>query len=119
MGNPDRPELGQELTNSLCRTDPEIAEAFTRVTFKSDNRADLAKVVTPMLILQRTDEIIASKIIGELSIAQSKGAIARANRAAKDGIRREYLSTSFVELAIALRVLWDNAPQDSYPCFDC
>ena len=22
MGNPDRPELGEELTNSFCRTDP-------------------------------------------------------------------------------------------------
>src|SRR5215218_2969571 len=44
MGNPDRPELGEELTNSFCRTDPEIAKAFARVTFKSDNRADLANV---------------------------------------------------------------------------
>ena len=26
MGNPDRPELGEELTNSFCRTDPEIAK---------------------------------------------------------------------------------------------
>ena len=25
MGNPDRPELGEELTESFCRTDPEIA----------------------------------------------------------------------------------------------
>ncbi len=24
MGNPDRPELGEELTNSFCRTDPAI-----------------------------------------------------------------------------------------------
>ena len=38
MGNPDRPELGEELTNSFCRTDPEIAKAFARVTFTSDNR---------------------------------------------------------------------------------
>ena len=28
MGNPDRPELGAELTNSFCRTDPEIAQAL-------------------------------------------------------------------------------------------
>ena len=41
MGNPDRPELGAELTNSFCRTDPEIAKQFARVTFLSDNRADL------------------------------------------------------------------------------
>jgi sigma-B regulation protein RsbQ len=65
MGNPDRPELGQELTNSFCRTDPEIAKAFARVTFKSDNRADLANVDTPTLILQCSDDIIASKAVGE------------------------------------------------------
>ena len=42
MGNADRPELGEELTNSFCRADPEIAAHFARVTFLSDNRADLA-----------------------------------------------------------------------------
>jgi sigma-B regulation protein RsbQ len=65
MGNPDRPELGAELTNSFCRTDPEIAKAFARVTFKSDNRADLTKVAIPTLILQCSDDIIASKEVGE------------------------------------------------------
>ena len=44
MGNPDRPELGEELTNSFCRTDPDIAAQFARVTFLSDNRVDLAAV---------------------------------------------------------------------------
>lgn len=33
MGNADRPELGEELANSFCRTDPEIARQFARVTF--------------------------------------------------------------------------------------
>ena len=42
MGNAERPELGEELTASFCRTDPEIAARFARVTFMSDNRADLA-----------------------------------------------------------------------------
>jgi sigma-B regulation protein RsbQ len=65
MGNPDRPELGAELTNSFCRTDPEIAKAFARVTFKSDNRGDLVKVDIPTLILQCSDDIIASKEVGE------------------------------------------------------
>ena len=65
MGNPDRPELGEELTNSFCRTDPEIAKAFARVTFKSDNRADLAKIDIPTLILQCSEDIIASKEVGE------------------------------------------------------
>src|SRR6202167_2374602 len=48
MGNPDRPELGEELTNSFCRTDPQIAKAFARVTFTSDNRKDLAGVDIPV-----------------------------------------------------------------------
>ena len=52
VGNPDRPELGEELTNSFCRTDPEIAGHFARVTFLADNRADLPAVRTPTLILQ-------------------------------------------------------------------
>ena len=43
MGNPDRPELGQELTNSFCRTDPRIARVFARTTFLSDNRDDLVR----------------------------------------------------------------------------
>ena len=50
MGNADRPELGEELTNSFCRTDPDIARQFARVTFLSDNRADLARVTTPSLV---------------------------------------------------------------------
>ena len=65
MGNPDRPELGQELTNSFCRTDPEIAKAFARVTFKSDNRGDLVKIDIPTLILQCSEDIIASKEVGD------------------------------------------------------
>jgi sigma-B regulation protein RsbQ len=65
MGNPDRPELGEELTNSFCRTDPEIAGHFARVTFLSDNRADLAKVKTPTLILQCSDDAIAPQAVGE------------------------------------------------------
>lgn len=65
MGNPDRPELGEELTNSFCRTDPEIARHFARTTFTSDNRADLNKVRADTLILQTRDDIIASEQVGE------------------------------------------------------
>jgi sigma-B regulation protein RsbQ len=64
MGNPDRPELGQELTNSFCATDPEIAKAFARVTFTSDNRRDLPRVEARTLILQCRDDIIASENVG-------------------------------------------------------
>jgi sigma-B regulation protein RsbQ len=63
-GNPDRPQLGQELTNSFCRTDPEIAKAFARVTFTSDNRVDLARVTIPTLILQCSEDIIAGPEVG-------------------------------------------------------
>jgi sigma-B regulation protein RsbQ len=65
MGNPDRPELGEELTNSFCRTDPDIAKEFARVTFNSDNRADLAKVTIPALILQCSEDVIAPLAVGE------------------------------------------------------
>ncbi len=65
MGNPDRPELGEELTASFCRTDPDIARAFAHVTFTSDNRADLARVTTPTLVLQCTDDVIAPVSVGE------------------------------------------------------
>jgi sigma-B regulation protein RsbQ len=65
VGRPDRPELGEELTNSFCRTDPAIAREFARVTFLSDNRADLAAVTVPTLILQCSDDIIAPTAVGE------------------------------------------------------
>jgi sigma-B regulation protein RsbQ len=65
MGNPERPELGEELTNSFCRTDPEIAKAFARVTFMSDNRTDLAAVKARTLILQCSEDIIAPSEVGD------------------------------------------------------
>jgi sigma-B regulation protein RsbQ len=73
MGNADRPELGEELTNSFCRTDPEIAKAFARVTFTSDNRKDLSKVTIPTLILQCSEDIIASEAVGEFVRSQIPG----------------------------------------------
>jgi sigma-B regulation protein RsbQ len=65
MGNADRPELGQELTDSFCRTDPEIARQFAKVTFTSDNRAELPLVTARTLVLQCEDDIIASEEVGE------------------------------------------------------
>lgn len=64
MGAPQQPELGEELTNSFCATDPEIAKHFARVTFLSDNRADLPKLTAPCLILQCSDDIIAPCEVG-------------------------------------------------------
>jgi sigma-B regulation protein RsbQ len=65
MGAPDQPELSEELTNSFCRTDPEIAKHFARVTFLADHRADLAKVATPTLIVQSNDDFLAPVHVGE------------------------------------------------------
>jgi sigma-B regulation protein RsbQ len=64
MKNPDRPELGAELTESFCSTDPVIASQFARATFFSDNRHDLAQVRIPSLILQCSDDIIAPLSVG-------------------------------------------------------
>ncbi len=64
MGNPDRPELGHELTASFCRTDPAIAAHFARVTFTSDNRGDLPAVTAPTLVLQCREDVIAAPSVG-------------------------------------------------------
>ena len=81
MGNPERPALGEELTNSFCRTDPAIAKQFARVTFLSDNRADLPKLRTPALILQCADDAIAPEVVGQYlhrTLAQSTLVMLRA-----------------------------------------
>jgi sigma-B regulation protein RsbQ len=73
MGNPERPELGEDLTNSFCRTDPEIARAFAHTTFLSDNRADLGKVTVPTLVLQCSSDVIAPPEVGAFVQAQIPG----------------------------------------------
>jgi sigma-B regulation protein RsbQ len=65
MGAPGQPELEVELTNSFCRTDPEIAKQFARATFLSDHRADVPNLTTPTLILQCSDDLIAPVAVGE------------------------------------------------------
>ena len=70
MGNPDRPELGAELTNSFCRTPPDVARQFARVTFLADNRDDLARVHIPALVLQCSVDVIAPNTVGRFVHAQ-------------------------------------------------
>jgi sigma-B regulation protein RsbQ len=65
MGNADRPALGEELTNSFCRADPDIAAHFARTTFLADNRADLARIRIPSLVLQCSDDVIAPEVVGQ------------------------------------------------------
>ena len=64
MGNPDRPELGQELTNRFCRTDPRVARAFARATFLADNRADLPRVTVATLVVETAHDAIAPQDVG-------------------------------------------------------
>lgn len=64
MGRPDRPELGGELTESFCRTDPAMARRFARATFLSDNRADLPHMAVPTLVVQSAVDAIAPPEVG-------------------------------------------------------
>jgi sigma-B regulation protein RsbQ len=75
MGNPDRPELTEELANSFCRTDPDIARQFARVTFLSDNRADLPGVRVPTLVLQCSEDVIAPEVVGRFVHEQVPGSV--------------------------------------------
>jgi len=65
MGNADKPELSEELANSFCQTDPEIAKHFANVTFLGDNRKDLPNLKTRTLILQCTSDVIAPESVGK------------------------------------------------------
>lgn len=65
MANPQEPALAEELEQSFCQMDPRIARSFAEVTFTSDNRADLAGVSTPTLVLQSRDDLIAPLTAGE------------------------------------------------------
>lgn len=64
MGAPGRPELSDELADSFCRTDPERARVFARATFLSDNRADLARVRLPTLIVECAHDALAPREVG-------------------------------------------------------
>ncbi|GAA4816463.1 alpha/beta hydrolase [Streptomyces ziwulingensis] len=64
MGNADRPELGDELTNSFCATDPQMARVFARATFLSDHREELRRINVPTLVLESAEDVIAPREVG-------------------------------------------------------
>lgn len=75
IGNSEMPEYSEELRNSFCSMNPEIARHFAKVTFLGDNRADLSRVLTPSVIIQCHPDIIAPVKVGEFvhkSIPESK-----------------------------------------------
>ncbi|MFF7969772.1 alpha/beta fold hydrolase [Streptomyces sp. NPDC007905] len=64
MGSAERPELGEELKNSFCATDPDMARVFARTTFLSDSRDDLKTVGVPTLVLECAQDVIAPREVG-------------------------------------------------------
>jgi len=64
MKNEERPELTRELNDSFCSTDPKITRRFAETTFFADNRADLAAVSVPSLIMQCSEDAIAPVEVG-------------------------------------------------------
>lgn len=73
MGNPDRKELSEELTNSFCKTDPDIAKHFAQTTFLTDKRAILNQTKIPVLILQCKNDVIAPLEVGQYVHANIAG----------------------------------------------
>jgi sigma-B regulation protein RsbQ len=64
MGNPGTPGLAGELEASFCRTNPDTARTFARVSFLSDIRSHLRDVSVPALILQCSDDMLAPPTVG-------------------------------------------------------
>ena len=81
MGHAERPELGEELKESFCSTDPVIARQFAEATFFSDNRSDLPKTDLPTLILQCSEDIIAPVEVGEYLSRNLKNSTLRVMKA--------------------------------------
>lgn len=65
MGEHQRSDLKEELTDFFCSYNPEIAKDFARVTFLSDNKKDLPNIPVESLTLQCTDDIIAPLEVGQ------------------------------------------------------
>lgn len=70
MGNSDRPELGERLASTFCRTDPQIARHFARVTFLSDHREDLPLCMVPTVVLQSSADMIAPPEVGAYMVTR-------------------------------------------------
>ena len=70
MGVPEEPELGEELTASFCRVDPDIARQLLQIMFTTDYRPLLPQVATPTLVLQcRADAMVPPSVGDHLRAA--------------------------------------------------
>lgn len=77
MGNPDRPGLAEDLEATFCSIDPVMARQFAEVTFRSDNRDDLARVTTPTLIIECSNDVIAPRDVGAYVHDHLAGSVVR------------------------------------------
>ena len=114
MKNPERPELSEELEASFCSTDPVIARNFAEATFFADNRADLADVRVPSLIMQCSDDMIAPLAVGDYLSATLPGSTLRvmsatghcphmSHPAETIEVIREYLSQPVASATLSVR----------------
>ncbi|SNS11943.1 sigma-B regulation protein RsbQ [Noviherbaspirillum humi] len=75
MGRPTWDGLTLELTDNFCRTDPDVARAFARVTFLSDWRSLLPAITVPTLIMQCRDDALAPPEVGHYMHQQIPGSV--------------------------------------------
>ena len=65
MGEGSDLGIQADWRESVCRTDPAIAKAFARVTFKSDHRAEYRQVGKPALIVACREDMLAPRAVSE------------------------------------------------------
>ncbi|WP_115373026.1 alpha/beta fold hydrolase [Adhaeribacter pallidiroseus] len=64
LGSSPNPSHAEEMANSFCNTNPEIAQHFAQVSFLADNRLDLLNLKTKTYILQCSEDMIAPEEVG-------------------------------------------------------
>jgi sigma-B regulation protein RsbQ len=74
MGNPDRPELAEELAAAFARTRAAVAVDFARAIFLSDFRDVLPLVRTPTLVVQAGADPMVPAEVGRYLAQQIPGA---------------------------------------------
>ena len=65
MGNPERPSLAREFSNTLVAVRPDIALSLARTIFQSDYRAELMRLTIPTLIVQSNNDKAVPPEVGE------------------------------------------------------
>ncbi len=64
VGDSEKQEIEEELSNSFCAMNPDIAKHFAKVTFLSDHREDLKNCNTASLIIQCKPDALAPIQVG-------------------------------------------------------